>query len=71
MKTTYYTLLVRSDRNQPWEIHFGDYSRAVAMQERDDVVDGGEVGRNNTCVITTGDQQDEINAAVRSLNNHV
>jgi hypothetical protein len=64
----YFSVLVRDGKDEPWCIHFGDYDRFVAQNERDDLVDGGEFKRSNTKVIMTDDAQADINAVVAMLN---
>ncbi|MBT1154408.1 hypothetical protein J1C56_02260 [Aminobacter anthyllidis] len=63
----YHTLLARDGRNAPWKIEFGDYSRATVEAERRYYRDQGYKAASLK-IITTGDTQAEINAAVDKLN---
>jgi hypothetical protein len=65
--TTYYTLLTRDDRASPWQIAFGDYSRADVMSERADLLEHDH-RRINTTVIRTAPDQASIDRAVACLN---
>jgi hypothetical protein len=65
--TDYYTLLTREDRASPWQIAFGDYSRADAMAERADLLEHDH-RRINTTVIRTAPDQASIDRAVACLN---
>jgi len=66
MARNYYTVVVRETRHDPWEVHFGDYDRAVADQERLDVLENDSNGYAK--VIVTSDRQVDISSAVKSLN---
>lgn len=66
MARKYFTVVVRDTRNSAWEIHFGDYSKAVADQEKLDVLENDDFGYAK--VITTGDAQSDIEAAVKYMN---
>ncbi len=69
MKTkTYYTLLSRENKQARWAIEFGDYSRSVVRQERDDMKDGAYCDYAFK-IIETSDAQASIDAAVAALNN--
>ena len=64
MRTPYHTLVERGDDGR-WHVVFGDYDKAVVREERDAIGrDGGVVMK----IITTGDAQADIDAAVRELN---
>lgn len=68
----YYTL-VSSVSPGPWAVEFGDYSRAVVVQERDDMLDALDRDCNAPKVtlfriLTTDDSQAEIDSAVAALN---
>jgi hypothetical protein len=70
MARTYYTLVSRnwaSQYDSTWAIEFGDYDRSVVQAERDDYRDHGCKARNLR-IISSGDSQAEINAAVAALN---
>jgi hypothetical protein len=63
----YYTLAVREDGQ--WSPQFGDYSKSVVEQERDDICDGyGGPKKKDTRILKTGARQAELNAAIRALN---
>ncbi|TPI67608.1 hypothetical protein FJ420_02025 [Mesorhizobium sp. B3-1-3] len=65
---TYYTLLIRAVYpTDPWEIAFGSYDREDVESERDEYRDKGWTKRT-TKIITTTDQQADINRAVFELN---
>jgi hypothetical protein len=66
-KADYYTLLTRDDRASPWQIAFGDYSRADVMAERADLLEHDH-RRINTTVIRTAPDQASIDRAVACLN---
>lgn len=68
MAKRYHTLLVRDGAGEPWEIYFGDYTRSTVNYERDDVIYSEQYKRKDTVIITTGDAQADIDAAVRKLN---
>jgi hypothetical protein len=65
--TDYYTLLTRDDRASPWQIAFGDYSRADVMSERADLLEHDH-RRINTTVIRTAPDQASIDRVVACLN---
>jgi hypothetical protein len=67
MTKTYYTLLSRETPKDRWVIEFGDYSRSVVRQERDDMKDGAFCDHAFK-IIATGDAQSAIDAAVAALN---
>ena len=62
----YFTVVVRESKSVPWEIHFGDYDKACAQDERDDVIYSGYA--KFAKIVRTGDTQGEINLAVKRLN---
>lgn len=70
MAKKYHSLLTRTDGK--WSVQFGDYDKAVVVEERDGTycdrsrVDA--VFKKDTRIITTGDQQAAIDAAVAKLN---
>jgi hypothetical protein len=64
---TYYTLLSREPHSKRWCIEFGDYSRSVVRQERDDMKDG-DYCDHAFKIIETGETQAEIDAEVARLN---
>ena len=70
MARTYYTACIR-DRDGVWAPQFGDYDRAVVVEEMEDWHDAtGLHGskRRDMKIITTGPKQADINAAVDALN---
>lgn len=67
MSKRYHTLLVREDVVRRWQFHFGDYDRNVVVQERDDITEHDYL-KKNTKIITTGDDQKDIDAAINKLN---
>lgn len=74
MSKTYYVVISRDKREieSPWSQEFGDYSRAVAKQELVDLkysTDMEARGRIEYKLITCGDSQPEIDAAIAKLNN--
>ena len=68
MARKYYTLCTREDG--VWAPQFGDYSREVVEQERDDYRDSSHqtYKARDLRIITSGDKQADINAAVAKLN---
>lgn len=68
MSKRYFTLITRANSASPWDIEFGDYSRAVVKAERDDLAYSLELRASNCRIITSGATQTEIDAAVRTLN---
>lgn len=67
-KRTYYTLIVRDDKNSPWGIHFGDYDRECVQDERNDICDSGEYTKSNTRVFGSADDQTSINEMLAAFN---
>jgi hypothetical protein len=61
-KRPYHSLLSNDD--DTWCIQFGDYSRAVVKQEREDTKERGTKYK----IVTTADDQASIYAAVAALN---
>jgi hypothetical protein len=61
---TYYSLLIKDKKTDPWSIHFGDYDRETVDQEKEDVSEDYA----KTRIITTGDSQADIYNAVNELN---
>ena len=66
MSKRYHVLLTRED-GTAWAIAFGDYSRATVKEERVDHRDHDWKARDLK-IITTGDTQAEIDAAVAEIN---
>lgn len=66
---TYYTLASRE--GNAWFPQFGDYERDVVYQERQDQIESGEYRARDLRVVKSGDGQEEIAAAVSSLNDRV
>ena len=65
----YYTLIVKCTMTNKWCIHFGDYERQTVEQEREDLLDSEDnLKRRNTKIITTSDEQADINEYVRAYN---
>jgi hypothetical protein len=60
----YYTLLVKHTKSDPWSIQWGDYNRDVVAQEIDD----SYCDEYRTKIICTSDEQDDIELAVKLLN---
>ncbi len=66
---TYYVLLVRDSDTAKWGIEFGDYDRAVVVQEQRDMLDSNYgMKRKNTMVLKTTDQSADTQAQVDELN---
>jgi hypothetical protein len=63
----YYTLLSRETGATRWVIEFGDYTRSVVRDEKDDMKDGGYCDHAFK-IIETLDDQASIDAAVTALN---
>jgi hypothetical protein len=66
----YHSLLSREAPGQPWCIEFGDYDKSVVKAERDDYRQRGFEPHKamNLKIITTGETQAAIVAAVAELN---
>lgn len=60
----YWTLFIREDGR--WSPQFGDYSKAVVVQEMRDSWD--EYQRRDRRIVCTDDTQEAINAAEAELN---
>jgi hypothetical protein len=67
MSKKYYTLVVRVP-TETWGPEFGDYSRAVVAQEKDNIRKDWPRGTEFKIIATDG-RQASINEAVRKLNN--
>lgn len=63
----YYTLVQYYTELDKWMIEFGDYDRMLVIFELEDYKDHG-VKRKNLKIVTSGDTQAEIDAAVKQLN---
>lgn len=63
----YYTLLIRDQISDYWQIHFGDYDQAVVDTERDDMHESGYL-KQNMRIIRTEAKQRAIDKAVEQLN---
>lgn len=73
MGRKYYTLLSKGNEvhhNGEWVIEFGDYDRETVEAERDEQRDAAKARQERVSfkIITTGDKQADINAAVAKLN---
>jgi len=66
MAKKYYTLLSKQG-NDPWVIEFGDYSRSVVAQEKEDMKDSWDGHLYKFKIICTNDDQASINEAVAKL----
>jgi hypothetical protein len=67
MAKKYYTLAVRWSATDAWSPEFGDYSRTVVKDEQADMRDGSNPPHASK-IISSGDTQAEINAAIAALN---
>lgn len=66
----YHTLLLREGKGEPWSIEFGDYDRKVVDQEMQDRKEAYDHTRKRKYqIITTGETEAEIRAAVAAINN--
>lgn len=63
----YYTLLSRGSAQDPWVIEFGDFLRNTVNAEFRYFRDR-DVPASNMKIISTEEDQNSINAAVRKLN---
>jgi hypothetical protein len=63
----YHVLLTRDGAGEAWAIAFGDYDRETVKDEHADHRDHDWKARDLK-IITTGDSQTEITAAVAKLN---
>lgn len=71
MARKYYTLVSKEKtKNARWAIEFGDYVRSVVVDERDNMKfeDFATDAKTQYKIISTSDQQADIDAAVRALN---
>lgn len=67
-KRKYFTLLaIDGTPRCPWAAELGDYDGTAVDAERDDYIDRGWK-RKELKIITTGDTQAEIDAAIADLN---
>ena len=66
----YHTVIVRTRDCDEWHIHFGDYDKEVAKQERLDIT-YGDPDILDATVITTNDDQASIDERVRELNEKI
>jgi len=67
---TYYTLLTRDNATSKWHPQFGDYDRAVVVEERA-VCCESQMGprKSDTHILkTSSDEQHVISAAIDALN---
>lgn len=64
MARKYHSLLLRTDGR--WGVEFGDYDRQCVADERDEY--SRDYPARDLKIITTGDAQADINAAVEKLN---
>lgn len=67
MSRSYYTLVGRDVDTGIWGIVFGDYSRSVVVEERDDYRHYSD-DYSALKILKTGDTQAEVDAAVAKLN---
>lgn len=66
---TYFTLIEHD--GSAWHAQFGDYDRATVVDEMGDILNSaGHVGSRkvNVRIITSGDTQSEIDAAIAAYN---
>jgi hypothetical protein len=66
MAGRYHTLALRD--GGIWRPEFGDYDKSVVEAERDDYHEGGGHRLADLRIISTGDTQAAINAAIATLN---
>lgn len=64
---TYYTLVLRDDGDGQWRAEFGDYSRATVQAKMEDYTQHAYL-KKNAKIISSGDAQHDIEAAVAVLN---
>lgn len=62
----YYTLAVKNISDNKWSPEFGDYTKSVVEYERQEF--RRNYPANRLQIITSGDSQFDINAAIRNLN---
>lgn len=65
-KRTYYTLCLWED--DQWTPQFGDYSRKVVRDELEDYRYTLDYRRDQLRIVSSGDEQSDIDAAVAQLN---
>lgn len=65
----YHTLLVSRHRG-PWEPEFGDYDKDVVMDEFMDMAGQEDSPALRLRTITSADDQESIDAAVKEFNDH-
>jgi len=69
---TYWVLVVRDSKQDPWRIEFGSYLYSEVRQERvvyaQEELDNGIRKHINTYVFWCSDKQEEIDARVKALN---
>src|SRR5947208_3030165 len=70
MAKRYFTLLSRENAESPWGIEFGAYEYRDVDYERAELRDGGTRAKN-LCIITSTDQQADIDAQIIALNAHL
>lgn len=63
----YYSLLINHEVSG-WGVEFGDYDNDTVLDERQDLIDSGEVTLEQTKIIRTSDNQSAIDVAVRIEN---
>jgi hypothetical protein len=63
----YYTLCLRDDGDMRWRPEFGDYDYNIVRAELQSYMEHAYL-KKNAQIITSGDTQAEIDAAVRELN---
>lgn len=70
MTKKYHTLLIRTP-SQLWTKEYGAYDRKDVQDQLDDEKDGDWPKGTKFKIITTGDKQANVNAAVDELNNEL
>lgn len=69
MPRPYYLLLTRASATAPWTLEFGDYSRQVVAQERDDYRDSTRARLTDTKLVSLPtDTQAAIDQALAAEN---
>lgn len=63
---TYYTLAIRRDGK--WSPEFGDYDRDNVNDEWESYFHGDCVPRDDLRIVTSGDAQADVDAAIAALN---
>ena len=64
----YYTLLIRENKTEAWEIAFGDFDKETVQGELEDYRDHDYQKQNLKIVQTRTARQSEIDTIVRKLN---